>query len=233
VKPVSWFRVGTSVGYMRPDVGPGTDRLFPSIEESFSDVEAPGLANQPNFLHTTIFSEVDYRDFRGNPRSGGHYRVSYGIWDDRTLQQFDFRRFDVLLTQHVPLVADKSHAISGRFGTSYVNNETGERVPFYFLAYVGGIDTIRSFREFRFKDENAMWMSAEYSWMPIKWVSLATFVDAGEVSPDWNSIDFRGLKTGYGFGIRFHTRTQNLARIDYGTGGGEGHQIFFKVGPSF
>lgn len=233
LKPVAWARVGTAVGYIRPDIGPGTDAGYPSIEQLFTDVDAPGLADQPNFIHTTVFGEVDYRDARGNPRNGGFYRASFGLWDDRTLRQFDFKRFDAVAVQFVPLVASKAHVISGRIGTSYVNNETGRRVPFYFLAYVGGVDTIRSFREFRFKDENAMWVSAEYRWTPITWVSVATFLDAGEVSPDWGDIDFRGLKKGYGFGFRVHSEKQTFARFDFGTGGGEGWQIFLKVGPSF
>ena len=229
-RPVPWLHLGTAVGYLRPDIGPGTDDKYPSIEQMFTDAEAPGLADQPDFLHTTFSAEVDTLDASGNPRAGAMYRAAFGIWDDRTLQQFDHRRFDLLLTHYVPLVADKRHVISGRFGTSYVNNETGERVPFYFLAYVGGRDTIRSFREFRFKDENALWLGAEYRWVPITWVSVAAFVDAGEATPNWNDIDFRGMKTGYGFGIRAHSRTQTFASIDVGTGGGEGWKFFLKLG---
>lgn len=233
VSPVSWLRAGTVVGYISPEVGPGTDDKFPSIEEIFADVAAPGLAGQPNFLHTTFYGEIDTRDERGRPRSGGFYHAAFGIWDDRTLQQYDFRRFDLNLAHWLPLVADKSHVVMGRFGTSYVNNETGERVPFYFLPYVGGVDTIRSFREFRFKDENALWMTAEYSWSPIKYVSLAAFVDAGKVSADYQDINLNGLKTGYGFGVRAHTNKLTFARLDFATGGGEGWQMFLKLGPRF
>jgi outer membrane protein assembly factor BamA len=233
VSPIAWARVGAGVGYMRPDIGPGTDKQFPSIEQLFTDAGAPGLLDQPNFLHTTLFGEIDYRDVRGNPRSGGFHRVSFGLWDDVTLEEFDFKRFDMVLTQYVPLGAARRHVLTGRLGAAYVNNETGERVPFYFLAYVGGVDTIRSFREFRFKDENALWMTAEYRWIPITWVSLAGFVDAGEVTPNWGDVDFRGMKTGYGFGVRVHSEKQTFARLDFGTGGGEGWQIFLKLGPSF
>jgi outer membrane protein assembly factor BamA len=218
---------------MRPDIGSGTDRNYPSIETLFTDIEAPGLTDQPHFLHTTFFAEVDTLDASGNPRAGGLYRTSFGVWDDRTLEGFDFRRFDALAAHYIPLDARKAHVVSGRIGTAYVNNAAGERVPFYFLAYVGGRDTIRGFREFRFKDENAMWLGAEYRYTPIKWVSIAAFLDAGEVSADWNDIDFRGLRKGYGFGFRVHTRTQTFARLDFGTGGGEGWQIFVKLGPSF
>jgi outer membrane protein assembly factor BamA len=233
VKPVSWLRTGATVGYLHPSIGAGRDTNFPSIEALFTDVDAPGLAEQPDFLHTTVFADVDYRDQRGNPRSGGFYHLSYGIWNDRSFDQYDFRRFDVNVRQYVPLVASKAQVVSGHFGVSYVNNATGARVPFYFLPYVGGVDTIRSFREFRFKEENAMWMSAEYDWAPIKWVSLAAFVDAGRVARDWDDLDFGGMKKGYGFGVRVHSTKQTFARFDIATGGGEGWQTFLKLGAGF
>lgn len=233
VKPVSWVRLGTTFGYLRPEIGSGTDTRVPSIEQLFTDSQAPGLAGDSRYLHTTLFAEVDRRDIPGNPASGGVYRTSFGIWDDHNLDLFDHRRFDALLQHHVPLTASKRHVLSGRAGTSYVNNETGQRVPFYFLAYVGGVDTIRSFDEFRFKDENALWMSAEYRWQVMKYASVVTFVDAGRVERNWQDLTLTGLKKGYGFGVRGHTRTQTLARLDFGTGGGEGWHIFLKLGPSF
>lgn len=232
-RPVPWLQVGTTIGYLKPSIGSGSDERFPSIEAVFTDADAPGLAAQPDFLHTTLFAEVDYRDQRGNPRSGGFYHAAWGVWDDRTLQQYDFQRFDANVAQFVPLVADKAHMVSGHLGVSYVNNETGHRVPFYFLPYVGGVDTVRSFREFRFKDENAIWMSAEYNYMPIKWVSVAAFVDAGKVEPNWDDLNFTGLKKGYGFGVRVHSRKQTFARINVATGGGEGWQTFLKFGAGF
>jgi outer membrane protein assembly factor BamA len=232
-QPLTWLRVGTTLGYLSPSIGRGSDKKHPSTEELFTDAEAPGLLVQPNFLHTTIFADIDYLDQRGHPRSGGFYHTSFGVWDDRTRQQFDFRRFDITMAQYVPLEATKKHVVSGHLGFSYVNNKTGGRVPFYFLAYVGGVDTIRSFREFRFKDENALWMNLEYNWALIEYLSLAAFVDAGKVSADWEDMDFTGLKKGYGFGLRAHTNKQTFARLDFATGGGEGWQIFLKVGPAF
>jgi outer membrane translocation and assembly module TamA len=95
------------------------------------------------------------------------------------------------------------------------------------------VDTIRSFREFRFKDENAMWLGAEYRWVMLDFLSLAGFVDAGKVAHDWNDIEFSGLKKGYGFGVRVHSDKMTFARLDFGTGGGEGWQIFLKLGPRF
>jgi hypothetical protein len=225
--------VGVVAGYMMPRIGQGKDRAVPSTEIVFADAQAPGLLEQPNFLHTTFFVELDRRDVPGRPASGGFYRASYGMWEDHTLDRYDFHRFDVEGIHYLPLTASKAHVLSGRVGTSYVNNGTGNRVPFYFLPYVGGVDTIRSFREYRFQDENALWLSAEYAWTPVTFMSLAAFADAGEVRSDWRDLGFSRLKRGYGFGIRVHSMTQTFARFDVGTGGGEGLRMFLKLGPSF
>jgi hypothetical protein len=227
------LRVGVVTGYMMPKVGHGTDRAVPSTEEIFTDAQAPGLAEQPDFLHTTVFAELDLRDVPGRPTSGGAYRIAYGQWDDRTLNRYDFHRVDADAVHFVPLTANRRHVLSGRIGLSYANNEPGDRVPFYFLPYVGGVDTIRSFREFRFRDENALWISAEYQWTPVTFMSLATFIDAGEVRADWEDIGVGGLAHGYGFGVRVHSKTQTFARVDVGTGGGEGWRMFLRLGPSF
>jgi outer membrane protein assembly factor BamA len=232
-KPLPWLRAGAELGYMSPDVGEGTDSKYLSIEQVFSDTDAPGLLEQPDYLHSTFFADIDYRDERGRPRSGGFYHVAIGLWNDRTLQQYDFTRFDANVSQWLPLDVDKQHVVLGRIGLSYVNNDTGSRVPFYFLPYVGGVDTIRSFHEFRFRDENALWLTAEYAYMPMKWVSVAAFVDAGKVAADWQDIRPSGLERGYGFGVRVHSNRQTFARLDLATGGGEGWKVFLKLGPSF
>ena len=232
-KPVPWLHLGTEFGYMAPDIGEGTDHLYPSIEQIFSDAQSPGLIEQPGYLHTTFFADIDYRDQPGRPRSGGFYHVAMGFWNDRTLERYDFKRFDAGFSQFVPLDTDRKHVVLGRVGVAYVNNETGSRVPFYFLPYVGGVDTVRSFHEFRFRDENALWLTGEYNLTLMKWVSLAAFIDAGKVAPDWQDINLTGLKRGYGFGVRVHSNRQTFARIDVGTGGGEGSRLFLKLGSAF
>lgn len=227
-----WMRVGTELGYLQPTIGRGTDRDYPSTDIVFTDVEAPGLAEQPDFLHTTLFTEIDYRDERGNPRSGGYYKASFGIWDDHGLEQFDFRRFDAEAAQFVPIVT-KDHVIASRVAVAYVNNAAGERVPFYFIPYVGGSHTVRSYEEFRFQDENAFWWNTEYRWAAIKYVDVALFFDAGKVHHDWDAIFSGDMKTGYGIGFRANTRKRVFVRLDIGMGGSEGRQILFKLSESF
>lgn len=233
VRPVEPWRVGVIIGLMRPDISPGSDRNYRSIEQVFTDVDAPGLAAQPTFLHSTFFTSIDSRDVPGNPHSGGFYQAAFGIWNDRTLEQYDFRRFDAQARHYVPITSGKRHVVSGHVGVSYVNNAPGKRVPFYFLPYVGGRDTVRSFPEFRFKDENALWMNVEYKWTFIEYLSAVAFLDAGEVRVDWEDINPRGLKKGYGLGVQVHTKKVTLAQLNVGTGGGESWQVFFNLGMGF
>lgn len=227
-----WLRVGTEFGRFKPEIGSGTDPRFRSVEEVFTDAEAAGLAAQPIFWQYTPYIEVDYRDYPGNARSGGLWRASFGTWKDRTLNQFDFHRFDAETAHYFPIF-DKKRVIAVHVGLSYVNNETGDRVPFYFLPYIGGSDTVRGFREFRFRDENILFMNAEYRWEAFSGLDMALFFDAGEVREDWQDIDLQDLKTSYGVGFRFNTYKNVFLRFDVAAGGREGTRMFLKFGPAF
>ncbi len=228
-----WFSLGADIGYLNPTIGAGTDDSVRSIEDLFVDVQAPGLTTleQPNFLHNTLFAEMDYRDQRGFPTRGGFYRAAFGTWEDTKLEQFDHHRFDAEASQFFAVTPQQVVAV--RVGLSYVNNETGQRVPFYFLPYVGGSDTVRGYREFRFRDENVLFLNAEYRIKVHQFVQVAPFFDAGEVREDWEDIGPGDLKTSYGIGLRAGTDERTFVRIDIASGGNEGTRVFFKFGPSF
>jgi outer membrane protein assembly factor BamA len=230
--PLSWLRVGTEIGLFEPTISSGTDTRMPSTELVFSDADAPGLLEQPSFLYKNLFVEIDYRDQPGNARSGGLWRAMYGAWNDRELNLFDFGRFDAEAAHFFPIF-DKKRVFALRAVVSYVNNDPDNRVPFYFLPYVGGSESIRSFREFRFRDENAVFFNIEYRWEAFSGLDMALFADAGKVAEDWEDIDFNDLQTAYGLGFRFNTYKSVFMRLDIGTGGGEGTRLFFKFGPAF
>ena len=226
-------RLTSTTGFMWPDVGPGGDTAFPSVEERFSDLQTPALIEQPQYVHTTVAAEVDYRDVGGNSSSGGYYRAAFGVWNDVKLDQYDFRRVDAQVVQFVPITPGRAHVLSGRIGANFLSSMDGHRVPFFFLPYVGGMDTIRSFREFRFKDQNALWLSGEYKWRIKSYLSASVFADAGQVAPDWRGFTFTGMRGGYGAGVALHTRNRTVFRVDVGTGGGEGWQLFLKFRPVY
>ncbi len=232
VKPLSWLRLGAEMGLLSPEIRRGTDPLYPATQDLFSDAEAPGLDAQPDFLYQNLFLEVDYRDQPGNARSGGLWRARFGMWNDRDLNQYDFGRFDGEIAHFFPIF-DKKRVFAVRVVVSYVNNEPGNLVPFYFLPYIGGSESVRGFREFRFRDENAVFMNAEYRWEAFAGLDMALFFDAGEVRDNWELIDLQDLKTSYGIGFRFNTFKSVFLRLDIAAGGGEGTRLFFKFGPAF
>ncbi len=232
VKPISWLRLGAELGFFAPEIAAGTDPLYPATQLLFTDADAPGLDAQPDFMYQNLFVEVDYRDQPGNARSGGLWRAQFGMWNDRDLNQYDFGRFDGEIAHFFPIF-DKKRVFALRVGVSYVNNEPGQRVPFYFLPYIGGSDTVRGFREFRFRDENAVFMNAEYRWEAFSGLDMALFFDMGEVRDNWELIDFNDAKTSYGIGFRFNTFRSVFLRLDIAAGGREGTRLFFKFGPAF
>jgi outer membrane protein assembly factor BamA len=225
-----WLHVGSDIGRFSPGIGPGTDDMLPVTQERFTDLTAPGLAAQPAFLYGTLFVESDYRDIPGDPTRGGFVRAKYGLWNDRDLGLYDFGRFDAEAAHFFPTSPNQVVALHS--GIAYVNNKPGARVPFYFLPYIGGSDTIRSFEEFRFRDENIFYMNAEYRVNLFKFLQVAPFVDAGKSTPNWNEIDFTHLKTAYGVGFRVRAMKRTFLRFDVATGG-EGPQFFTKFGKSF
>jgi hypothetical protein len=232
VRVAPWLRVGSDIGYFMPRLREGTDPKWPPIERLFDATTAPGLFEQPEFLHYGIFTTVDYRDERGNPRSGGYYRATLAQWNDRTLGRYDFRRFDSELHQFVPLGSGR-HVLAGRFGLSYVNNDPGDAVPFYVFPSVGGANTVRSLAEFRFRDENAMYFTGEYRFGIHKYVQLVGFADAGKVAHDWQDVNLHDLTPAYGAGVRAGTENRTFVRVDVGTGAGEGTRLFIKFLPTF
>jgi Omp85 superfamily domain len=231
VRPIPWLRFGAEIGHFSPTAGPGEDPRFPSLELIFDVVDVPGFIEQPTFLYKNLFIEVDYRDQPGNPRSGGLFRARYGAWDDRELERYDFGRFDGEAAYFFPIF-DKKRVFAWRMGVSYVNNAPGNSVPFYFMPYIGGSDTVRGYKEFRFRDENVIFMNAEYRWEAFSGLDMALFFDMGEVADRWESIDLRNAKKSYGLGFRFNNYKSVFLRFDV-SGGGEGTQIFFKFGPAF
>ena len=225
-----WLQLGADVGYYIPSVRHGRDDHLRTIETIFTDETAPGLARQPHFVHDGVFAEADSRDAHGFPRRGGFYRAAYALWNDRTFEQYNFRRFDIIGSHFLSVAPNDVVAL--RLALSYANNAPGDRVPFYLLPYVGGGDTIRSFREFRFRDENAGVANVEYRHKVHEMVHVAGFVDFGKVARDWQDINPHGVRRAYGFGVRGGTDEKTYVRMDIAYGA-DGTRVFLKFTPAF
>jgi outer membrane translocation and assembly module TamA len=231
VRPFPWLATGVRLGYLHTTVEEGTDARFPSIEEVFTDAEAPGLAAQPDYLYRELFADLDTRDERGNPRSGGYYRAAWTRYSDRDLDHFNFSRFTAEASQFFPLF-DKKRVFLVRGRLTITDPDDGNVVPFYLLPTLGGSHTLRSVNDFRFRDNDLLFFNVEYRWEAFSNLDMALFFDAGKVASIQDDIDFGGMKRAYGLGFRFNTHSDILYRIDIAHGD-EGFKFFFKFSGPF
>ena len=228
----TWLNVGARGGWLSPTIDEGRDTRYPSIEQIFDDSTAPGLAGQPDFTYTEGFAEVDYRDEPGNARSGGYYLFSMRRYNDRDLDRYSFRTTNLTLQQFVPLF-DKKRVFAFQVGLATTNPGDGQQVPFYLQPTLGGSRTLRSESDYRYRDQNVLWMNADYRWEAFSALDMALFTDWGNVAPEFSDLSFTDLKRAYGIGFRFNTAQAVFLRFDIAAGGNDGIRYFFKFSKAF
>ncbi len=231
LKPVSWFNTGVRVGRANVTIDRGTDRRFPSIEERFTAATAPGLLDDPSFLYTDLFAAVDSRDQPGNARDGGYYGVVWRRYNDSDLDRYTFDSVDLDLQHFIPIF-DKKRVLAGRFRLLTTTADGANEVPFYFRPTLGGSDSLRSVRDYRFRERNVLWVNLEYRWEAFSGLDMALFADTSSLKPrvgDLRLLD----KRAYGIGLRFNTYKSVFLRLDVATGEGEGVRYFLKFSGAF
>jgi Omp85 superfamily domain len=231
LRPAPVVSVGGGVEYLEPRIGPGKDDSVPGIEESFDDATAPGLSRQPDFVRTIAFVEIDYRQPR-NARRGGWYRFDFNHFDDRDFNAYTFNRFDVDLRQFVGLLAER-RVLAARVFLSTSDSDAGQQVPFYLMPALGGNDTLRGFRDYRFRGPHALLLQGEYRFEIWSGLDGALFYDAGKVANRRSDLNFSNLESDYGFGFRFNTDAGVVARVDVGLGSPDGKHLFIVFGGVF
>lgn len=229
----SWLSAAARVGYLRIYLKPGKDSSLPDIHELFDDVSAPGLARQPDFLHSSVGVLVDFRDRPGNPHRGAMVGLSLTRFDDRGGGgQFEFNRFAADTRFYLPLGSDQ-RVLAFRFFTLLTNEEPGSRVPFYLQETLGGDSTLRGFENFRFRDNNMIYLSAEYRWEALPALEFAFFYDRGKVFADRADYDFTSLEKGFGFGVRAKTLESTVIRVDFARSREDTFRVHFRFSRSF
>jgi Omp85 superfamily domain len=214
-KPAWGFSIGGGSAFrMQEDrEGAGTR---PSIEEVHSSLSAPGLFNETTYTQSTAFTAIDWRESPGYSRRGGLYSIALTDYRD-TDDIFSFRRIDANLIQLVPVL--KEHWVFGVRATVHTTQADADQViPYHLLPTLGGSNLHRGYPDFRFQDKHMMLLTAEYRWLPSRIIDMAIFVDSGKVAASRSDLDFNGLRTAYGIGIRFHGPNFTPLRIDVARG---------------
>jgi hypothetical protein len=232
VRPATWLSFSGNVDRLTPRIGHGESAQLPSVEERFDISQIPGFAQQPGFLRYEAVADVNYRQPRGNPRTGGRYLFRYQYFDDRDLDRYTFRQFDTEFQQYIPFLNDR-RVIALRALTSVSDADPGQEVPFYFQRTLGGDVDLRGFRKFRFRDRNLLLLQAEYRWEIFTAVDGAIFYDTGKVASRPEDLDLTNLESDYGIGFRFGTDNGVFLRIEGAFGSSGGKHFVFAYGHVF
>lgn len=231
IKQLPKLTVAASAGHVWNNVGRGTNSQWASTDQVFSPAEAVGVDRQTDFFRYGGFAQFDYRDNPGGPRRGGYYLAQFSRYEDRKLKLHDFNRLDVELQQYLPLFNER-RVIALRARTTLTDTRPGQSVPFYMQPNLGGPDTLRSYRPFRFYGNNALTMSAEYRYEVFSGLDMSIFADAGKVTNRRRQINFKDLESSVGFGFRFNVRNNVFMRVETAFGQ-EGAQVWIRFNPVF
>jgi outer membrane protein assembly factor BamA len=216
------LRFGAIGSYLAVNVGPGHSSRYISTEKQFGPV-----VDQTNFLRGGGFVEYDWRDRRLNSTSGGRYSAQYLRFLDQNSTNSSFFRVDLAATQHISLF-NRTRVFTLHGASSLTNTHSAGHVPFYLQPTLGGSETLRGYRAFRFYGNNSVLVNAEHRWELSPVVDLVAFVDAGKVFDRWSQWNLHALESDVGFGLRFKYRNQAALSFDTGFSH-EGFQVWFRV----
>ena len=145
---------------------------------------------------------------------------------------YSFNRTDVDLRQYLGFFAGRRViALRGLYSTT--ESADGGTVPFYLMPWLGGKDTLRGFRNYRFRGPHSLLLQAEYRWEIWSGLEGALFYDAGKVANARRDISLNGLESAYGFGFRFNTDNAVIMRFDAAFGSRDGKRLHMVFGGVF
>lgn len=228
-RPVRWVPLSGSVAYEHWNTleGQGSD---PSIETGYTPQTAPGLGADPTYIHTQLAAGIDWRQSPGYTRRGGLYQATFHDYRNNQGGVYSFQRLDGDLIQHLPLYRETwVLAVRGRVATTLNDNDL---IPYFLLPALGDGSSLRAFASDRFRDRHSLLMTGEFRWLPSTALDMAFFYDAGKVTSRRRDLNFKGLKSDVGVGIRFHGLIATPLRIDFAVGN-EGWKLVFSSSAVF
>jgi len=209
---------------------PAEGSSFPSVENVYTPATLPGLGTKTTYVHSQGTVGLDSRTSPGYTRRGGFYGVTLHDYTDKD-ERFGFRRLDYEAIQHVPILRE-AWVISLRAIARTTYNKDNQQVPFFMLPYVGSGSTMRGFTSHRFRDQNGLTLQAEWRIMANRFMDTAVFYDTAKVAARREDLDLHGLKSDYGFGVRFHGPFATPLRIEVARSP-EGTRLVVSTTPIF
>ena len=198
-----WLSMGGGVAYLNPSVTTGKDQNYPSIEEEFTDDDAPGLLVQPDFFRERVFAQLDFATPIDNPRTGGRYLIRIVI--SMTRSSTSTRSSDGSSTPS-SMCLFSGGVVCWRFEASLRSPiPSRQTVAFYFQPTLGGSHSLRGFNDFRLRDRHLVLLQTEYRWELFPALDAVLFYDTGKVASIRREINFKDFESNWGTGFRIGT----------------------------
>jgi hypothetical protein len=204
-------------------------RGYPDARETFPTDPVFSRPEQPSYQHAGLAWTADTRDHRGHPTRGGAYRAAWSHYAEQDGGPFSFDRFEAEAAAFLPTAGSRL-VIALRGWVVGTATADGQTVPFYLLPALGGGNTLRGYADYRFHDRHLTVVNAEARVALFTHVDAAVFADAGSVATRLGDLGLN--RRSYGAGVRLHTGTATLARLDIAHGA-EGGRVLFRTADPF
>jgi hypothetical protein len=227
-RPVRFVRLGGGTGWEKYRTSGGAIPI--AEDESLPIVPPlPGLDADPKYVHSFATAALDWRESPGYSRSGTLLQTA--VHDFRALdsQPHSFHRVDGVAQQLIPVRGGNMvFDLSARLWSTSAHGD--DLVPFFLMPTLGGSDFLRGFRNYRFRDRDAMLLTGQYRWYAQEYLDGVLFYEAGKVAPRLADLDFSDLETSYGIGLHFHSPKTTLLRLELARSR-EGLRFIFGFSP--
>jgi hypothetical protein len=234
----SWLGASGTLESLWPSIGGVTGTNVVSIQQVYTEQTAPGLANQPNFMHYEAFLRPHFA--LASNRFLIDYRFRYGYFQDTSTGHYSFRHFVSDFGHSVYPESDANghrrldSVLTVRFKISMSNTGATQAVPFYLQETIGGSDvenqaTLRAFKDYRFTGPNVFLVQTEFNRRIVGPVGLIVFYDAGKVTLARSDLNFSNLRQGFGGGLSLFLAGKIVFRAYVGLGSGEGAHPYFGI----
>jgi len=184
-----------------------------------------------------LFLSLDFRDNGFNPRSGSYFFAEAGYASKRNsatkffspeLAEENITSAEGLAEYFAPL--RRNQVIAARVFIGGVGS-SADRLPVTEEIYMGGLGSLRGYRQDQFSGRLIFWSNLEYRLLPDPDSRLFLFFDSGFFSREATE----GWRYGYGLGFRLGSKLGNLA-FDLGVPLKEGFsqaKLHFGVASNF
>jgi hypothetical protein len=253
------FKAGVYVGLSNSGATNGHNDNVPDIDQFFSGNPAvtpitswvPGLNMNAEIFYYGLYGEYDGRDNTRGLTKGYYLYGMFGSYDGINNGAlftdygwlwglFDTRVF-------IPLGSDKTSFVARAFA-SLEHPKGGSQIPFYYQSFIGGRLYVRGFRDFRFRANNALVLSAElcqtvWTQTDVRGLDIHGFGDAGQAWGDNrsttnpqvianNEFSSSNWRFGVGGGLTYRYNRALAVRIELGHSN-ETNLVYFSLTRGF